>query len=139
MKAALSSLFLGVSLGVVFSLGGFTSWDELHKMFLLEDFRLYATFMSAVVLLVGIFAVLRKRTGETWDPGVVHKGAVMGGLLFGLGWCVTGSCPALALVQIGEGKLAAVVTFAGIVLGNFVFAMVHDRWLRWPRASCVDD
>ena len=58
-------------------------------------------------------------TSKPYGPGVLW-----GGLLFGVGWALAGTCPGTALAQIGEGKLAGIVTFAGIVLG----AYVQNRW-----------
>jgi len=50
---------------------------------------------------------------------------VPGALLFGAGWAVTGGCPAAVLVQVGEGRLAALASLAGMLGG--VWAC---RWAR---------
>ena len=48
------------------------------------------------------------------------------GVLFGLGWALTGGCPAAPLVQLGEGKLAALATMVGIAVGTTVYRRVHS-------------
>ena len=60
----------------------------------------------------------------------------MGGVLFGAGWALTGACPSIALVQLGEGKLGALVTLVGIFAGNALYAAVHERYFRFSVGSC---
>jgi uncharacterized membrane protein YedE/YeeE len=61
-----------------------------------------------------------------------------GSLLFGVGWALSGACPSVALVQIGEGKLAALATLVGIFAGNYGYAWLHERRFRWSTGSCND-
>jgi uncharacterized membrane protein YedE/YeeE len=61
-----------------------------------------------------------------------------GGALFGVGWALSGACPSIALVQLGEGQLGALVTLAGIFLGNLAYSAIHDRYFRWSTQSCAD-
>ena len=60
----------------------------------------------------------------------------MGGVLFGVGWALSGACPGIILVQVGEGKLGALVTLAGVFLGNALYAAVHQRYFRFSVGSC---
>jgi len=62
-----------------------------------------------------------------------------GGALFGVGWALSGGCPTIALAQIGEGQLAAVLTVVGIVAGNWLDSVAHERYFRWPATSCTDE
>jgi uncharacterized membrane protein YedE/YeeE len=67
---------------------------------------------------------------------MVHRGNVFGGLLFGLGWGLSGSCPGTALVQLGSGQVIAAFTIAGIVLGNWLFERVGGARFGIERDSC---
>ena len=73
-----------------------------------------------------------------WSPRPIHPGTLPGGVLFGLGWAVCGACPAVALVQMGEGQLGGAFTFAGILAGNWVYAAVHERFFRWTPGVCLE-
>jgi hypothetical protein len=42
-------------------------------------------------------------------------------------------------VQVGEGQLGGLFTIAGMVAGNFLYSVAHERWFRWSTNSCVDD
>lgn len=138
MKANLLTIVLGVVFGFCLSRIGFTSWDEVHAMFTFSDLRLVIAFGTAVALLsVGWVVVRRLRPSDpAFSPRPVHKGTLVGGVLFGAGWALSGACPSIALVQLGEGKLGALVTLAGIFLGNALYAEVHERYFRFSVGSC---
>ncbi|MBP9114279.1 MAG: YeeE/YedE family protein [Polyangiaceae bacterium] len=129
----------GLLLGFSLSRIGFSSWDEVHKMFVFSDLRLFLTFIAAVVILAVAWPIARKFRSGRMGNRPIHKGTIIGGALFGIGWAVSGACPAIGLVQIGEGQLGALWTLAGILLGNWLYSVVHERYFRWSAASCVDD
>lgn len=133
MRYLLTAL-LGLTMGFGLSRIGFADYAELHRMFVLEDFRLVFTFMGAVGVLFAGLALIGGR--RRFNSRRVTKGTVAGGLLFGLGWVLSGACPAIALVQLGEGKLFAAVTLLGIVAGTWAYPKVHARWFRWAPGSC---
>ena len=54
---------------------------------------------------------------------------ILGGVVFGAGWALTGTCPGTGLAQIGEGQTLAVFTVAGMVLGAWAY-----RFVAAPRA-----
>ena len=64
------------------------------------------------------------------------SGAAIGGALFGAGWAITGACPAVGFVQIGEGKLLALFTVAGFAVGMRLYQSIHARYFRWDTGSC---
>ena len=48
-------------------------------------------------------------------------GTILGGVLFGLGWVVSGACPGVILAQLGEGKLYALFSLVGVAIGNWAY------------------
>lgn len=138
MRSAVVITLAGLALG--FSLGrmGFSSWDEVHRMFVFADLRLFATFAWGVALLAPAWWGLRRSGRDSWITRSVHPGTLAGGLLFGAGWAIAGACPGIALVQIGEGQLGALWTLIGMFAGNWLYSVVHGRFFRWSTGSCVD-
>lgn len=128
----------GLMFGFALSRIGFSSWDQVHRMFTFADLRLTLTFASAVAFLAVAWIVIARTTGASWAPRRLHPGTIAGGALFGVGWALTGACPSIALVQLGEGQLGAVLTLVGIFAGNWLYSVVHERYFRWSAASCVD-
>ena len=132
---------LGLALGFALSRIGFSSWDEVHRMFTFADPRMLLAFLLAVALLVPTWQLIRRlsRREPEWGKREIHRGTLAGGLLFGTGWALTGACPSIALVQLGEGQLAAAWTLVGIIAGNALYSVVHERYFRWSAKSCLDD
>jgi hypothetical protein len=125
---------LGLLFGFAFSCMGFTDFGEVHKMFTFADLRLFLTFCGGVAIaMVGFFALAR---GKRLPARAIHRGTIPGGILFGIGWAITGGCPTGALVQVGEGKLLAFVVMAGIFAGSWLYPLVHRRWFGWPLEVC---
>lgn len=123
-------------LGLVLHFTGFTNFDEVHKMFGLEDWRLFLTFGVAVVLtMVGVHSVRAKERARL-PRGAMHPGILPGAALFGVGWALTGACPGVVFAQLGEGQLMALVSLVGIFLGNAIYSVAHRRWFRWDTGSC---
>lgn len=132
--------FFGLSMGVILSRIGFSSWDEVHAMFTFADLRMFLAFCTAVALLLVGFRLVRKATpGASFRRRPIHKGTLLGGIIFGAGWALSGACPSIALVQLGEGQLAAGYTLAGIFLGNWLYGALHERVLQWDTGSCIDE
>ena len=139
MKTLMTGVVGGL-FGFVMSRIGFTSWDLVHGMFTFSDLHLLLTFMMGVGLLTGAWLLLAKVSRQpTSAPRGMHPGILGGGALFGIGWALSGGCPTIVLAQIGEGQLAAVCTLGGIIVGNWVYSLVHERYFKWPTTSCLDD
>jgi len=132
---------VGLAFGFVMSRVGFTSWDLVHGMFAFTEFHLLFTFMMAVTVLVGAWWGLGKALPgrPPTAPRGMHPGVIVGSLLFGAGWALSGGCPTIALAQVGEGKLAALYTVGGIVIGNWLYSIVHERYFKWPTTTCLDE
>ncbi len=124
----------GAGLGATLSALGFTDYGELHRMFTFADPRLLLTFAAAIVL-AGIGFAIHCRGGKM-PPRSLAKGTIPGALLFGVGWALTGGCPGAVLAQIGEGKLPALLTLAGVLAGTELGQRLKAR-LRWDSGSCA--
>jgi hypothetical protein len=105
-------------------------------MFLLENFQLYGIIGTAVAVMApGLW--LLKRGGRTafGEPLVVkpkprNRGNIAGGVLFGIGWSITGMCPGPILVNIGEGKIYALGALVGALAGAALFGALYQRLTR---------
>ncbi|HET6347379.1 MAG TPA: YeeE/YedE thiosulfate transporter family protein, partial [Myxococcota bacterium] len=98
--------------------------------------RLLFTFMGGVAVAMLGTALLRRRVAV--PRRAVHPGSAIGGLLFGVGWVLTGACPSAVGIQLGAGRLPALATLAGVVLGIWIYPRLHARFFRWDAASCGD-
>jgi len=132
-----SHIFLGLFgllMGMSLTFIGFADYGEVHRMFVFADLRLLLAFAGAVMLSMVGFAVLAHGKNLARKP--LHKGSVPGGILFGLGWAITGACPSVALVQLGEGYLPALATLCGIVAGVWSYRLLQARYFHWDTGAC---
>ncbi|MEZ4267127.1 MAG: DUF6691 family protein [Myxococcota bacterium] len=129
------TLAFGLLFGFFLSRVGATDFDAIAGMFLLVDFHLVGVIGLAMVVAGLGLAIIERRGLRSADgaPMIIARkamkpGLIVGGLLFGAGWAMTGTCPGTALSQLGEGKITAVFTIAGIVAGTALYQSV-GVWL----------
>ena len=124
---------LGAAFGFVLSRSGAADYDFIQAMFLFESVRLYGIIGTAVALTApGLWLI--KRYGRTAlgrrveiERKPLNPGTVVGGLLFGVGWSMTGMCPGPIFVNVGEGKIYALAALAGALIGAGVFGALYER------------
>ena len=122
--------------GLILSRSGAADYNFIQGMFLFEEFQLYGIIGTAVVLTApGIWLLKRRGTTITGRPLRIeqkpgHRGNVAGGILFGVGWAVTGMCPGPILVNIGEGKVYALAAMAGVLVGASLFGVSYRSLAR---------
>lgn len=127
-------LVVGVLFGIVFVKSEAVSWFRIQEMFRLQSFHMYGIIGSAVV--VGMISVwlikkfnIKTIYGETieFHPKTFNKGQIYGGLLFGLGWAITGACPGPLFAQIGTGATVILVTLLSAVAGTWTYGLLRDK------------
>ena len=132
--ANLKYMLVGTAFGVVFVKAEIISWFRIQEMFRLDSFHMYGVIGSAVV--VGMLSVLlikrfniKTLRGETVTiaPKTFQKGQIYGGLIFGLGWAITGACPGPLFAQIGSGFLVVGVTLLSAIAGTWLYGYFRDR------------
>ncbi|REH39979.1 hypothetical protein DFR26_0175 [Paraperlucidibaca baekdonensis] len=85
---------------------------------------------GAVAVTVPAFALLRKLAKPlfaahfSWpNSSIIDRKLVIGAMLFGIGWGLSGLCPGPALVNIGTGQ-GDVLFFCAMLLAGM---WIHDR------------
>lgn len=125
---------VGIAFGIVFVKAEIISWFRIQEMFRFQSFHMYGVIGSAVV--VGALSVLLIRKfniktiyGEKieFHPRTFNKGQIIGGLLFGLGWAITGACPGPLYAQIGSGATVIAVTLLSAIAGTWVYGLLRDK------------
>lgn len=129
--------FFGLAMGATLSMAGLTDYAQIHSLFILENIPLLLVFASAISMnMVGFLLLSRKKKTPKKQ---LTKGTVSGSILFGLGWALTGACPSIALVQLGEGKIAALATVAGILAGVWFFRRATSSTLKFDTGICGEE
>ncbi len=136
-------LMMGIIFGFLLSRAGATTYDYYARLFLFQDFQLmFIIGTAAAVGMVGVRCIrkyrpssLLERSPIVLEPKPFTKGLIPGSLMFGIGWGLAGACPGTALVMLGEGKLGALFTIIGLVMGTYIYGILLSRKARASRAE----
>jgi uncharacterized membrane protein YedE/YeeE len=139
MMMTLLYVVLGTAFGFILSRSGAADYNYIQAMFLFERFQLYGIIGTAVAVTApGVWLI--KRCGRTAaghsieiELKPLHRGNIVGGLLFGVGWSIAGMCPGPIFVNIGEGKVYALAALAGALVGAGVFGAIYGQIQHWFR------
>ena len=130
----IASIILGITFGFVLTKSEVISWFRIQKMFQFEEPYMYLIIGTAVI--VGAISVLILKKFEVtsvnkedldFSGKVLNKGTIIGGLVFGIGWAITGACPGPIFAQIGTGEYAAISTFAGALSGSLLYNFLKNK------------
>jgi uncharacterized protein len=130
---ALLYVLLGTVFGFILSRSGAADYNYIQAMFLFTNFQLYGIIGTAVAITApGIWLIKRNGRTALGRPIAIelkprHRGNIVGGLLFGIGWSMAGMCPGPIFVNIGEGKIYALAALAGALAGAGLFGAVYTR------------
>lgn len=127
-------LVTGMLFGIVLVKAEIISWFRIQEMFRLQSFHMYGIIGSAI--LVGMLSIwlikkfkIKTIYGETIElpKKEFNKGQIYGGLVFGLGWAITGACPGPLFAQMGTGATVIVITFLSAIAGTWVYGFFRDK------------
>ncbi len=127
-------LIAGLLFGIILVKAEVLSWFRIQEMFHFKAIHMYGIIGTAVVTGI-IFNFLVKRfklksiSGQELkhSPKPFNKGTVIGALIFGIGWAITGACPGPIYAQIGAGALITTVTLLGALLGTFTYGLLQNK------------
>jgi uncharacterized protein len=124
----------GILFGIILVKSEVISWFRIQEMFRLQSFHMYGVIGSAVVVgMISIWLIkkfkVKSLEGEVIkiEPKKFNKGQIYGGLMFGLGWAVTGACPGPLFAQIGTGATVVVITLLSAIAGTWVYGKFREK------------
>jgi uncharacterized membrane protein YedE/YeeE len=127
-------LLAGIFFGILLVKAEVISWFRIQEMFRLQSFHMYGVIGSAVatgMVSLWVIRTFKIRTLDGEEVVVPTKkftwGNVYGGLLFGLGWALTGACPGPLFAQIGTGAVVVIVTLLSAMAGTWCYGLVRDK------------
>jgi uncharacterized membrane protein YedE/YeeE len=114
---------VGIAFGFAIAGAGLHEYDTIHGMLLLRDIHVYLILASGVGTAMPLLWLMQRRrvnppggTIELYNAKVEKKN-VFGGMTFGTGWAVAGTCPAPAIAMATGGGFLAVFMIAGLGAG----------------------
>lgn len=127
MADPILKLVLGLLTGFVFGFllqkGQVTKYPVIVGQFLLRDFTVLKTMLTAVVVGgVGVCALKALGLASLHVKPAQLAAVIIGGLIFGVGMVVLGYCPGTGVAAAAEGRTDAMAGVAGMLVGAVLFA-----------------
>ena len=127
-------LLVGILFGIIMAKSEAVSWYRIQEMFRLQSFHMYGVIGTAVVvatistLLIKKFKI-KTISGEdvVFDTRPFNKGNIIGGLMFGFGWALTGACPGPLYALVGNGFFVFVIAIFSALLGTYTYGLLKDK------------
>jgi len=122
-----AAVVIGVVFGFVLERAGFGRAQVLVAQFYGTRMTVYRAMFTAVVVagigtsLLSAVGVLDLRAVTINYPTYLWP-MIVGGLLVGAGFVISGYCPGTSVVAAASGKLDGAVTILGVVLGTVAYA-----------------
>lgn len=129
-------IVIGIYFGFVLMKTEVVSWFRIQEMFLFDHIFMYGIF--ALAILTGVISVflIRKFNIKDIDGNPIQinekdnsktKRYILGGLLFGLGWGLVGTCPGPLYALIGGGYLILLVPLFSAFIGAGVYGALQSK------------
>jgi hypothetical protein len=117
-------LLFGAGFGFVLAAANLHEYATIHNMLSLKEFDVFLLMGAAIGVSLPLLWIMERRKTKTVLGGTLtlsrskpQRHHIVGGALFGIGWAVSGTCPAPALVMLASGAGLAAVTIAGLFIG----------------------
>lgn len=129
-------LLVGMVFGVIITRGEVISWFRVQEMFRFQGFHMFGIFATALPTAIVTVQLLKR--GRIHDasgspivipPKTLGSGRryVFGGILFGIGWALTGACPGPLLALLGSGVPTIGVAILAAVAGTWTYGALRPR------------
>ena len=129
-------LLVGIYFGIIFTKSEVISWYRIQEMFRFQAFHMYGIIGSAVVVAAISVQIIKRKGIRSLDgsiisipPKVLGKGTRywLGGMIFGLGWALTGACPGPMFALVGSGYPVMLVTILAAVAGTYTYGVLRPK------------
>ncbi|WP_026755534.1 DUF6691 family protein [Sediminibacter sp. Hel_I_10] len=128
-------LVIGMFFGIIMFKSEAASWFRIYEMFQFGSFHMYGIIGSALVIGVIGVKVIKRMNVKPINGGQMSLRPkeksiaryLIGGIIFGLGWALSGACPGPMYVLLGAGYPSILIVIFGALLGTFLYGIVKNR------------
>ena len=127
-------LVLGTLFGIILTKSEVISWFRIQEMFRFQAFHMYGVIGSAIVVgMISIQLIKRNRLKSMDGKPILiadkkfNHGIWIGGVIFGLGWALTGACPGPLFAQLGSGVGSAAVLILAALAGTWTYSALREK------------
>lgn len=120
------AVLIGMAFGFIMEGSGFSSSRKIVGLFYGYDFTVLKVFFTATV--TAAIGILYFNYLGWIDMTMLHihptyvSGAIVGGIIMGVGFVTGGFCPGTSFCGVAIGKIDAIIYTFGLMAGIFVFS-----------------
>jgi hypothetical protein len=131
----LYAVLLGALFGGILVKAEVLSWFRIQEMFWFQSFHMYGIIGSAIVVGVISLQVIKRLEAKSISGDLINpadkkfnkKGNLIGGIIFGCGWALTGACPGPLYALVGSGYGIILVSIFSAMLGVVAYGILRDK------------
>jgi uncharacterized membrane protein YedE/YeeE len=131
----LYALLLGALFGGILVKAEVLSWFRIQEMFWFQSFHMYGIIGSAIVVGAISLQVIKRLEAKSISGDLINpadkkfnkKGNLIGGIIFGCGWALTGACPGPLYALVGSGYGIMLVSIFSAMLGVVASGTLKDK------------
>ena len=128
-------LIIGILFGIIMTKSEAISWYRIQEMFRFDSFHMYGIIGSALVVgIIVVQLIKRSQMKTTQGDAIIFKDKdfsiaryLLGGILFGLGWALSGACPGPMYTLVGNGFTVFIIVILSALLGTYVYGLMRNR------------
>ena len=126
------AVLIGMGFGFALEASGFSSSRKIIGTFFGYDFVVVKVFFTAAIvasmglLYLSYFGLVDY--SQLYIQPTFLAGAIVGGVIMGVGFAMGGFCPGTSLCAAAVGKLDGIVFLGGMFIGVFLFSESFPLW-----------
>jgi uncharacterized membrane protein YedE/YeeE len=132
----LISLIIGFGFGLVLISSEAFHWYRIQEMFRFRSFHMYGVLFSAILTAAISIIIIRRFKIKSINGKIFEKSQKefkpvsnsIGGLIFGIGWAITGACAAPMYILIGFNWKIGLIALAGALSGTLLFGLLKNKF-----------
>jgi len=129
------TLFLGFFFGSILLSSQAFSWYRIQEMFHFQSFHMFGLLFSAIgTSAIVVFLIKRSKAKSIYgNPIEVQpkklewKANFIGGLIFGLGWSISGACSAPVYILVGLHWKIGLILLVGAFIGTILYGLTENK------------
>ena len=129
------TLILGFCFGSILIYSQAYSWYRIQEMFHFESFHMFGLLFSAIGTSSLALFILKKFGIKSVSGNQIEvkpkplqlKANIAGGLIFGIGWSISGACSAPVYVLVGMHWQIGLFLFTCALLGTFIYGLLDSK------------
>ena len=125
----------GILFGILITRAEVISWFRIQEMFRFQGFHMFGIFATALPVAIVTVQLLKRTGARDWRgeriTTVPKEGGfaryALGGVIFGIGWALTGACPGPLFALLGSGLPVMLVVILSALAGTWTYGALRGR------------